>query len=355
MSAYLALGLRLAHDAGRTLLRTWRLHPNDRPAFATKTSSADVVTETDAECERIIVSGIRAAYPTHRFIGEESHHSEGVYDVPTDPDAITWIADPIDGTNNFIHALSGVCISIGVVRGAAEVLVGIVHCPVTNETYWATKNGGAWVSQLAHPSEPAAAPPAAPAAAAAPSAAGATFNGLAAHSATRLRVSKVTDLQRACVATEMGYSRSAPMIELMQAKTGGLLAEGLQSMRMYGTCCMNLCFIAAGKLDAYYEGLSPLVGPKPWDTCAGWLILTEAGGVVLDISGRPFSLWSGRVLAAANTQMAEQVATIINQTTREWSAKYPELADSVAYTPGAGINPQPAGAPAAIRSPIAKL
>ena len=112
--AYLALAIKLAHEAGRVLLKTWNIHPNDRQAFATKTSTADVVTETDAECERIIVKGIGAAYPHHRFIGEESHGSEGVYDVSTAPNVITWIVDPIDGTNNFIRSQPGVCVSIGV-------------------------------------------------------------------------------------------------------------------------------------------------------------------------------------------------------------------------------------------------
>ena len=142
----------------------------------------------------------------------------------------------------------------------------------------------------------------------------------------------------------MGYSRSAPMVELMHVKTAALLNEGLQSLRMFGTCCMNMCFVARGSLDAYYEGLSPLIGPKPWDTCAASLIVTESGGVVQDISGAKFSLWSGRVLAAANPIIAGEVAEVINATTREWSGKYPELADSVAYREGAGIGTNAAGA-----------
>jgi fructose-1,6-bisphosphatase/inositol monophosphatase family enzyme len=147
----------------------------------------------------------------------------------------------------------------------------------------------------------------------------------------RLKVSLVESLKSACVATEMGYSRDLPSVELMLGKLHSLLAKStVQSVRMAGSCCFNMCFVAAGKMDAYYEGISTLAGPKPWDVAAAALIVSEAGGVVLDVSGGPFSIWSGRVLVAANAKLGKEVADSLEASTKEWAGKFPEKAAEIA-------------------------
>ena len=317
--AYLALALRLAHQAGAALLECWLLHPNDRPRFGTKSSSADVVTETDQRCERIIFSGIQSVYPRHRLLGEESHETEGQYELlPEGSQEAMWIVDPIDGTNNFVHQLPNVAVSIAVLRGR-QVVAAVVHRPTVGESAYATLGGGAWKIAV-------------------PTGAAAASSAPQLNTAQRLRVSNVTSLSGACVATEMGYSRSEALVDLMLSKVRALLTQGqTQSLRMSGSCCCNMVDVAASRLDAYYEGSSTSVGPKPWDVAAGSLIVAEAGGAVSDVSGAPFSLWNGRVLVAANNHILLQVAQALNLATTQWNTRHPHLADTVAYKPLAGI------------------
>jgi len=195
------LAIRLALQAGAVLHATWRMHPNDRPRFATKSSQADVVTETDKRCEEIVFEGIRSVYPAHGLLGEESHETEGEYAVPAQgSQGVLWIVDPIDGTNNFVHQQPSVAVSIGVLCGQ-EVVAAVVHRPTANETYYATKGGGAWRISL-------------------PAAAHAQAQPLDLSGAERLRVSNITQLSAACVATEMGYARAAPAVQLMLSKVG---------------------------------------------------------------------------------------------------------------------------------------
>lgn len=323
LDGYLHVALRLAHSAGGVLLRAWRLHPNDRAAFDTKSSSADVVTETDRECERLIFRGLESVYPHHRLLGEESDNGSNVWSVSPDASAVTWVVDPVDGTNNLVHQQPAVAVSIGVLKGR-ESVVGVIHCPVTGETFYATKGGGAWKISGEGKAEQMAPPTTA--------AGEVDLSG-----ATRLRVSNIRSLTRACVATEMGYSRSAPLVALMQSRLNSLLTQRLQSLRMQGSCCCNLTAIASGRLDAYYEGFSTTSGPKPWDLAAGSVILTEAGGVLRDPTGGPFSLWSGRLLAAANEEIAEEIAAAMRAAQEEWAIKFPESLDEVIKKPGAGL------------------
>lgn len=320
--AYLSLALSLAHKAGRALHTSWLIHPNDRPRFATKTSSADVVTETDARCEAIVFEGIRACYPKHHLLGEESHETEGVYPaLPVESTAIQWIVDPIDGTNNFVHGLPSVAVSIAVLRGR-EVIAAVIHRPTLSESVYATAGGGAWRVDVTPPS------------ASSSSASDSSVMG----APTRLRSSTITALSAAAVATEMGYSRSTPLVDLMLAKVRSLLVGGqMQSLRMSGSCCCNLADIASGKLDAYYEGINTRIGPKPWDVAAGSLIVREAGGVVSDPAGQPFSVWNGRVLAAANPAILQAVVERLNEATEQWTSRHPEMREQVEYKAGAGI------------------
>ena len=318
-AAYLSLALSLAHLAGRALHTSWLIHPNDRPRFATKTSSADVVTETDSRCEAIIFEGIRAVYPAHHLLGEESHETEGIYPaLPPDSSAIQWIVDPIDGTNNFIHGLPGVAVSIGVLRGR-DVVAAVIHRPALGESVYATAGGGAWRVDVT------------------PSPQG-QAQGSSMGTPTRLRSSTITSLSAACVATEMGYSRNTALVDLMLAKVRSLLVAGqTQSVRMSGSCCCNLADIASGKLDAYWEGINTRVGPKPWDVAAGSLIVREAGGAVADPAGKTFSIWNGRILAAANPAILQAVVTALNAATEEWISKHPDMKEQVEYKEGAGI------------------
>jgi fructose-1,6-bisphosphatase/inositol monophosphatase family enzyme len=243
-----------------------------------KTNSADVVTETDRECEEIIRAEMRERYPTHRFIGEESFVEASAaggdpYGLTDEP---TWVVDPVDGTTNFVHGFPMICVSIALLIGR-RVVVGVVYNPVLRETFSATLGGGAFL------------------------------NG-----AERLRVSATGDMRHAVVLTEFGYDREPRSVDVTLDVLRRLLCEArVRGVRFLGSCAINMSYVAAGRVDVYYEGRDQKQGPKPWDSAAGSLIVTEAGGCVLDHGGGPFDLCSGRVLAANGAALGRQIVAAI--------------------------------------------
>jgi len=265
---YLQLALSLAKEAGEVIRASW----NRPKKIDTKSSIIDCVTQTDRDCEKIIIDGIKKHFPDHRFIAEESHKESGVYDVTDEP---TWLVDPVDGTNNFVHSLPFVCVCIGLMI-KKEVCVAVVYNPIINETFHAIRGQGAFL------------------------------NGT-----ERIKTSPVEQLERSVIATEFGYDRSPEGIDAMLGRLHNLLTARTQSVRMFGSCAINMCYVACGRLEAYYEGRDEHQGPKPWDYGAASLIVTEAGGVVADPTGKPLNLYCGRVLAAANDAVAQQLLKTI--------------------------------------------
>jgi myo-inositol-1(or 4)-monophosphatase len=217
----------------------------------------DIVTETDKAVETLVSKKLQSAYPSYEFIGEETYKpGMQVTDAPT------FIVDPIDGTTNFVHGFPEACISLGFSLNR-EPTIGVVYNPFQDKLYHAIKGQGAFLVQ------------------------GAVW-GL---EGGKGRVSKLPlakkpapldgGLSRALVAVEWGSSRDDDNYEVKTAvfkqlclarEKGGAMVHSLRSM---GSAALNLCAVAAGQLDAYWEG-----GCWAWDVCAGWTILVEAGGVM---------------------------------------------------------------------------
>lgn len=242
----LDFAVALAEDVGKVMYKSWSIPTYQRKDAMQKTNTCDLVTETDQECERLILNSIRQTYPDHEFLAEENfsaNHQIGNYDFVTDKP--TWCIDPVDGTNNFVHQLPHVCVCIGLLINKQAVL-GVVHSPTFGETYYAMRGGGAWL-KTRQQEQPFKLQP-------------------------NLAIEHVT---QACIATEAGYDRTPEGIELMLLKLKKLLEQKTQSVRMYGSCALNMCAVAAGRADAYYEGLNNIQGPKPWDVSAASVIVTE--------------------------------------------------------------------------------
>ena len=193
----------------------------------------DPVTEVDEQAEEKIGGMLRGAFPDYGILAEEGGARSGGGEH-------RWIVDPIDGTVNFAHGLPAFCVSIALER-AGEVVLGVVHDPMGRETFVGERGAGA------------------------------TLNG------RPIRVSETEELIRALVATGFPYDRDTmpAVLELF-----GRFAVLTQGMRRIGSAALDLCYVAAGRLDAYYER-----GVKPWDIAAGALILEEAGGKVTDFRG----------------------------------------------------------------------
>jgi myo-inositol-1(or 4)-monophosphatase len=231
----LELAVGTAREAGRMLV-------DKRPAAGpdvvqTKSSPTDVVTQMDRAAERLIVDRIRAIRSDDAFLGEEGGRSGG-------GSGVRWIIDPIDGTVNYLYDLPDWAVSIAAeVEG--EVVAGVIEIPRRGETYTAVRGAGAVL-----------------------------------HTATstrELRCITGVPLERALVATGFGYfaERRAHQAEVLC----GVLPR-VRDIRRGGSCCVDLCSLAAGRVDAFYER-----GDQEWDIAAGGLIVREAGGRVEGLTG----------------------------------------------------------------------
>jgi myo-inositol-1(or 4)-monophosphatase len=240
-STLLALAVDLARRAGALALE---MH-SGLGASDTKSSPTDVVTAADRAVEQLLVEGIRSARPGDGILGEEGASDDGTTGV-------RWVVDPVDGTVNYLYGLPQWAVSIGVeVDGVTEV--GVVLDPTKEELFTAVRGGGA------------------------------TLNG------RPLRCTAATELAQALVATGFGYDarRRAAQAALLPT-----LLPAVRDIRRVGAGALDLCAVAAGRVDAYYEQ-----GLSPWDMSAGLLVATEAGARVGGLHGRAPS--GALVLAAA--------------------------------------------------------
>jgi myo-inositol-1(or 4)-monophosphatase len=208
----------------------------------TKSSPVDVVTAVDTASEELIVRRLLEARPDDGVLGEEGASREGT-------SGVRWVVDPIDGTVNFLYGVPAYAVSIAAeVDGRTEA--GVVLNVATGELFTAVRGQGAWLT--------------------APGAA-----------ASRLTGSAPADLDHTMVATGFGYD-----VE-QRRRQGAVVAELLprvRDIRRFGCASLDLCAVAAGRVDAYYE-----LDLKPWDHAAGALVAAEAGLVVTGTSGRPFA------------------------------------------------------------------
>jgi myo-inositol-1(or 4)-monophosphatase len=206
----------------------------------------DLVTDVDVQSEREVSAAILSAFPTHSILGEEGGAHQG-----RDP-RFRWIIDPLDGTTNYAHGFPLFCVSIGFeVEG--RLTLGVVYGPSLDELFVAQAGKGA------------------------------TLNG------KPIRVSEVDELRQAMLATGFPYDRA----DLPRAlRSFEALSWQAQAVRRVGSAALDLCYVACGRFDGYWEHVV-----KPWDLAAGALIVREAGGVVSATDGSAFSVEGGQVLA----------------------------------------------------------
>ncbi len=249
----MAVALDAAAAAGE-ILRNKLPHP-----VTTEKSVNDLVTDADVAAQQIITDIVLRAFPDHAFLGEEdaSLAPRAASDSPWQ-----WMVDPIDGTTNYAHGLRGFCVSIALMHHGTAV-VGVVYDPMAEETFTALAGRGAWLNRL----------PVAP--------------------------SGCEGISRALIAASFPPSLQRHSPEISQFLE---ILMHCQSVRRLGSAALNLCYVAAGRLDAYWGGRL-----HAWDIAAAALIAQEAGASLMRHDGTAFDPWRGQVLAAATPNLAHAI------------------------------------------------
>jgi len=265
----LAVAQDAARQAGALIARRFK-EPRAQTTLKDKSvASIDLVTETDTECEGIIIKLLQAAYPDYELLGEESASEAGGYVLN---DAPTWIIDPIDGTTNFVHRSPEVMVAIGLSVAKVPVL-GVCFNPVNGDMFTAREGGGAFL------------------------------NG------ERISVDGVPQqLNQAVIATNIGYGRDPKSVAHTTGTISNLLNANVRGLKMSGSAVHLGTNVACGRLSCYYE-----CGPHPWDICATAVVVREAGGVAKDMTGGPLDLVSRKYIVASSDEIASRVIACVHE------------------------------------------
>jgi myo-inositol-1(or 4)-monophosphatase len=241
--------VELAVAAGAVLLE----HRRGDLRTESKGRRRELVTAADRAAERVVVGGLLQRFPGHGVLAEE-----GVLTAQgrvTGESEWTWIVDPLDGTTNFVHGLPFFAVAIALAFRQAPV-VGVVHAPALGDTYAAATGHGA------------------------------------ARNGERLAVSSTAELADALLATGFAYVRDDPGRDDNAARLSRMLPL-CRDVRRFGSAEIDLCLVAAGAFDAYWE-----LDLAPYDVAAGAVVVQEAGGTVTDLAGGDRWLFGGQILAS---------------------------------------------------------
>ena len=238
----------------------------EQPHEITMKGAIDPVTETDYQCQEIIIGMIRQTFPDHGFLAEErvgegdagqpsaaakeGAHPGLAWDTEIAP-ACRWIIDPLDGTVNFAHGIPAFCVSIALeADGVLEY--GVVYDPLRDELFEGIRGKGAW------------------------------------RNGRPIRVSSIDRLERALVATGFPYD-IRERVDATMARLGKILAAS-QGLRRVGSAALDMCYLACGRFDGFFEE-----NLKPWDTAAGVAIVTEAGGKITTFEGNEYDIFAPNI------------------------------------------------------------
>lgn len=263
LQAALSTAEVIARQAGAILREHF-----DRPRAANhKSTTIDLVTEADTTSERFIVGALSQAFPDHRIHGEEG----GGYGPPEESAFYHWYVDPLDATTNFAHRLPHFAVSVALSDPDMHPILGVVYDPMRDECFKGIRGQGARLNERP------------------------------------LKVSMVAELGQALAGTGFPYD-SWTAADNNVERLGDFVVR-TQGVRRIGSAALDLCYVAAGRFDLYWEK-----GPKPWDVQAGILLVQEAGGRVSDFVGEASrEAYSGTPILATNGLLHEQALAVIRQ------------------------------------------
>ena len=259
MHPMLNTAVKAARRAGNIITRASR---NLDVVAVREKAINDFVSEVDREAEKAIISTLREAYPGHAILAEESGASG-----PSERAAeYQWVIDPLDGTTNFLHGFPQYCVSIALAHRGV-VTQAVIYDPTRNDLYTASRGRGAFLND------------------------------------TRLRVSKRLHLKAGLVGTGFPFKELVhlePYLGMLRDMT-----KGTCGVRRAGSAALDLAFVAAGRLDGFWE-----IGLARWDMAAGSLLVTEAGGLVGDLEGNEGYMDSGSIVAGNPKVFGEMLRLI---------------------------------------------
>ncbi|MBA2114302.1 inositol monophosphatase family protein [Bremerella alba] len=252
MSSYLTSCEKAARAAG-DVLNQWRgkFSVREKGRF-------DLVTDADDAAQKVIEEILTADFPDFEFLGEEG--PSGLSRETGSP--YCWIVDPLDGTMNYVHGLPNYAVSIGLTN-AGKVIAGVIYDPVFDRCFKAEKGQGAYLND------------------------------------EKLEVSTAQSLEESLIAFSFPTTveKDSPVIQDFM----NVLVKS-QGIRRFGSAALNLAYVAAGQLDAYWAGFN-----KPWDVAAGVILVEEAGGVVQGFAHQPFNIDQPKIVATATPQLQAEL------------------------------------------------
>ncbi|MHB0957557.1 MAG: inositol monophosphatase family protein [Pirellulaceae bacterium] len=265
MTEFLEVCQRVARNCGQVLLdMRGGIRPHQK-------APKDLVTEADFASQELARRLLLDAFPEHGFLGEESDQATGCASPHQVPCAAEycWIVDPLDGTLNYVRQLPNYSVSIAL-RHGQEILVGTVYDPVLDECYSAAAGRGAFL------------------------------NGAPIHP------SRCQSMEQALVAASLPVDiprNSSEVVRFIE------VMHSAQAIRRLGSAALSLCYVATGRLDAYWATCVKL-----WDVAAGQLIVREAGGALTHTDGTPFDLDRPQFIAAATPQLHGRLLNLLSET-----------------------------------------
>lgn len=229
-----------------------------------KDSISNLVTEVDKRSESRIIEVIRSNFPGHNILSEEI----GALDTSSD---VKWIIDPIDGTINYAHGIPICCVSIGV-EVAGEIVMGGIFNPFGNELFFAEKGKGSFLNEK------------------------------------KIQVSKENNFAKSLLVTGFPYNTSSNKNKPVEV-FAAIVNKDIPVRRL-GSAALDICWTACGRFDGFWE-----YNLNAWDVAAGYIILTEAGGIVTDFNGGKYSVYNKEILAT-NGLIHEEIIEIIKEVSR---------------------------------------
>lgn len=248
------LAIEAAVSAGNLLKEGW----GKVQSIGRKRNFRELITEFDHRAEELIIKTIKAEYPDHSILAEERP-------MEISNSAYKWIIDPLDGTTNYAHGYPLFCVSVALEHNK-EIILGVVYNPVLNELFIAGKGQGATLN-----SQP-------------------------------IFVSATKALQESLLATGFPYQLEGIKENMRYFESFIFKA---QAVRRDGSAALDLCYLAMGRFDGFWE-----LDLNPWDTAAGTLIVTEAGGRVTNLSGGRFSIY-GKDILASNGHIHQKMVEVL--------------------------------------------